>query len=158
MAQTDLPLARGAKWEILMTLPLLLLLVVIGVSLVVGAVHLAGGSKISALTDENSAIERFAVDFPEFVSTKIVLSSDHNVAVLINDRSVNAGIVVVMGAHSLTRILDADFLNSVTRSDKGLVLGLADMTLPVVDIMLSDTQVVEEIERALKAIIKAGRS
>ncbi len=140
-----------------MTLPLLLLLVVIGVSLVVGAVHLAGGSKISALDDENSALERFSVDFPEFVSTKIVLASDHNVAVLINDRSDNAGLVVVMGAHSLTRILDANFLNSVTRSDKGLVLGLADMTLPVVDIVLSNEDEILEVEDCLKKITKVKR-
>ncbi len=141
-----------------MTLPLLLLLVVIGVSLVVGAVHLAGGSTTSSLLDEEKVHERFAIDFPEFTSTKIVLASDHNVAVLINDRSAIAGLVVVMGAHSLTRKLDAGFLNSVTRSDTGLVLGLADMTLPVVDIVLFDTQVVEEIERGLKEIIKAGRN
>ena len=158
MAQTDLPLASCAKREILMTLPLLLLLVVVGVSLVVGAVHLAGGSKASALLDETAALERFSVDFPEFMSTKTVLASDHNVAVLINDRSVNAGLVVVMGAHSLTRILDANFLNSVTRSDKGLVLGLADMTLPVVDMVLSNEEDILEIEDCLKKISKAKRA
>ena len=140
-----------------MTLPLLLLLVVIGVSLVVGAVHLAGGSNISALLDEKAAIERFTIDFPDFENTKTVLASDHNVAVLINDRSAIAGLVVVMGAHSLTRILDADFLYSVTRSDKGLVLGLADMTLPVVDIVLSNEEEVLEIEVCLKKLIKAKK-
>ena len=141
-----------------MTLPLLLLLVVIGVSLVVGAVHLAGGSKNSSLLDENKALERFAFDFPDFECSRVVLASDHNVAVLINDRSANAGLVVVMGAHFLTRILDADFINSVTRSDNGLVLGLADMTLPVVDIVLSNEEDILEAEVCLKKMIKAKRA
>ncbi len=141
-----------------MTLPLLLLLVVIGVSLVVGAVHLAGGSTTSLLLDEEKVLERFAIDFPEFTSTKIVVASDHNVAVLLNDRSAIAGLVVVMGAHSLTRILDTGFLNSVTRRDTGLVLGLADMTLPVVGIVLSNEDDILEIEVCLKKIIKAKRA
>lgn len=141
-----------------MTLPLLLLLVVIGVSLVVGAVHLAGGTKTSSLLDKSKVLDRFAIDFPEFSSERIVIASDHNVAVLIDDRSAIAGLVVVMGAHSLTRILDANFLNSVTRSDKGLALGLSDMTLPVVDIVLSDEEDILAVETCLKKIIKSGRN
>ena len=141
-----------------MALPLLLMLVVIGVSLVVGAVHLAGGSKTSQLRDENTALERFAFDFPDFLASKTMLASDHNVAVLIDEKSANAGLVVVMGAHSLTRLLDANFLNSVTRSNNGLVLGLADMTLPVVDIVLSNEEDILEIEGCLKKIIKSRRS
>ena len=141
-----------------MTLPLLLLLVVIGVSLVVGAVHLAGGSKTSSLLDENKVLERFAIDFPDYSSRRVVLASDHNVAVLLNDRSAIAGLVVVMGAHSLTRILDANFLISVTRSDMGLVLGLADMTLPVVELVLSSEEDILEVEACLKMIPKAKRT
>jgi hypothetical protein len=141
-----------------MALPLLLLLVVVGVSLVVGAVHLAGGSKISQLQDKNAALERFAFDFPDFTASKTLLALDHNVAVLTNDKSAIAGLVVVMGTHSLTRLLDADILNSVTRSNKGLALGLSDMTLPIVDIVLSSEEDILEIESCLKYVINAGRA
>lgn len=141
-----------------MSLPLLLVLVLVGVSLVVGAVHLAGGSRKHRISNEDEARQRFFEDFPEFSSDKIILGTDHNVAVLLNDSSKAAGLVVVMGVHSLTRLLDHSLLNSVTRSNQGLVFGLADMTLPIVDIVLGNADDVDEIERQLKKIITDRRA
>ncbi len=141
-----------------MSLLLLLVLVLFGVSLVVGAVYLAGGSRKFSFADAGEVKPRFLLDYPDFDSKEIVISDDNNVAILFGDAPNMAGLVLAMGTHSITRMLDADLLISIVRSDKGLVLGLRDMTLPKVEFVLSNGEQLDDIERKLKATLQNGRS
>ncbi len=140
-----------------MSLPLLLVLVLVGVSLVVGAVHLAGGTRKLSLQNMGQVKQRFLLDYPDFTGEEIIVSDDNNVAILFGDVSGNTGLVLAMGTHSLTRMLDADLLISITRSDKGLMFGLKDMTLPNVEFVFSNSEQRGDIERRLKATLQTGR-
>jgi hypothetical protein len=115
-----------------MSLALLGLLVVIGVSLVVGLVHLSGGSRGVEFRDNDVVKQRFAIDFPDFKPSSIVISSDHQVALLLGDGGDDTGLVVVMGAHSLTRMLNAASIKSLERRAKFIEIELDDMTMPKV--------------------------
>lgn len=139
-----------------MSLTVLILLVVIGVSVVVGAVHLAGGSKQKLLADADAARKRFLIDFPEFDITGVLVSADHKKALLINETGTHAGLVVVMGAHSLTRMVDQTLLKSVFRSKTEIVLALTDLTLPVVQIAYEQARQVDKYVQALETIANGG--
>lgn len=85
-----------------MTLPVLVAVVAIGVSLIVLTVHLTGGTRNAELASAEQAIERYLVDYPEDNPVECRLSADRRDAVIdLGDGAV--GLVHAVGSHYLTR-------------------------------------------------------
>lgn len=85
-----------------MTLPVLVAVVVAGVSLIVLAVHLSGGTRSATLASEDEATNRFLIDYPDARIARCDLSADGGIAVLaLEDGTI--GLVHPVGSHYLTR-------------------------------------------------------
>jgi hypothetical protein len=113
-----------------MPLELLAGMVVVGLALVIGAVHLSGLSKVARIAGPDAAIARFLVDFPDEKPGEAVVSADGKDAFIALDGN-RVGMVHAIGDRYLTRILRAGMVRSVSASGNGEVeLRLADFTLP----------------------------
>jgi hypothetical protein len=113
-----------------MPLELLAGMVVVGLALVIGAVHLSGLSKAARIAGPDAAIARFLVDFPDEKPGEAVVSADGKDAFIALDGN-RVGMVHAIGDRYLTRILRAGMVRSVSASGNGEVeLRLADFTLP----------------------------
>ncbi len=89
-----------------MSLTLLVALVVIGITAIVVAVHLTGGTTTAVLDGADAAIERFAEDFPDFGVKQVWLAQNQSAAFLALDDG-RVGIVAALGDKFLTRIAAA---------------------------------------------------
>jgi hypothetical protein len=65
-----------------MSLPLLVIIVVVGIAATVIAVHMTGGSRKAALENVNDARRAFAADFPDEATSAVVLTEDGQSAFL----------------------------------------------------------------------------
>jgi hypothetical protein len=104
-----------------MSLPLLVIIVVTGISLVVAAVHYSGGSAVLRIDSERQVIDRFNADFPEDKIEQVWRAEDAMTAVLAFERG--AGIVRAIGDKLITRRIP-DHAVSVSRQGKDVTLGL----------------------------------
>ncbi|MBK8456751.1 MAG: hypothetical protein IPL47_06295 [Phyllobacteriaceae bacterium] len=86
-----------------MSLPVLVALVVGGISAIVVLLHLTGGTRDARLADAEAARARFAADFLEETAERIVLAGDGNAAFLVLSGG-RTGIVQAFGDRYLTRI------------------------------------------------------
>lgn len=91
-----------------MSLPVLVALVVIGITVGVLAVHFTGGSKVSAIRDSAHARELFALDFPDESTGDATLTSDHHSAFM----SLPGGRVAIVQSFG-----DGFFTRTVTSGD-----------------------------------------
>ena len=111
-----------------MSLPVLVVLVVVGISAIVLAVHLTGGTRNAVLADEAAARARFALDHPREHPTAVRLTKAREAAFLELDRG-RIGIVQSFGDRFLTRIVTAA---DVERADRPapdqIVLAFRDFT------------------------------
>lgn len=87
-----------------MSLPILVAMVVIGITVAVAAVHLTGGSLRASFSGPQQARQRFAIDFPDHAVTAVYLTEDRRTAFLevSGDR---LGVVHGLGDKFLTRLL-----------------------------------------------------
>lgn len=99
-----------------MSLPLLVAIVVIGISVGVLAVHFTGGSKIATLVDGEHAARLLLADFPKEKPGKAHLTEDRQSAfmTLPNGR---VGIVQAFGDGFFTRIITAGDIASLRLRD-----------------------------------------
>lgn len=113
-----------------MSLPILVAMVVIGISVAVAAVHLTGGSVRAAFGGPEQALRRFAVDFPDEAVVAVHLTRDARTAFLkLADGRI--GIVHGVGDRFLTRLLKpADIGDAGPREPAGVTLRLNDFTWP----------------------------
>ncbi len=86
-----------------MSLPLLVAIVVIGISLTVAAVHFTGGSKTAHLGGADEAQRIFALDFPDEKPSTIVITRDGQSAFLSLSGG-RTGVVQSFGDGFFTRI------------------------------------------------------
>lgn len=113
-----------------MSLGLLVVMVVVGVSGVVLIVHLTGGSKRARLADEAAARARFGVDYPDCGVTAIHLTKEGDAAFLALDDG-RIGIVAAIGDRFLTRLVAMhDLAGAPCVSGAMLSLPLRDFTWP----------------------------
>ncbi len=89
-----------------MSLPVLVVLVVVGITAIVLAVHLTGGTRDAALAGEAAARERFVLDHPREQPTVICLTETGDAAFL-DLGAGRTGIVQSVGGHFLTRIVSS---------------------------------------------------
>lgn len=99
-----------------MSLVVLVAMVVAGVSAIVLAVHMTGGSVRASLADAQAARRRFAEDFPDAGTDRIVLTADRHAAFMAIDGG-GLGMVEAVGDRFLTRLLRAGDILSLKRRD-----------------------------------------
>ncbi|CAM5610244.1 hypothetical protein MAUB1S_10355 [Mycolicibacterium aubagnense] len=88
----------------MISLPVLVVMVVVGISMAVAAVHFTGGSRVMRLVDAGQAMDRFAVDFPDLTPGTIQLTENGDTA-FIDLGDGRTGIVHVIGDRFLTRVV-----------------------------------------------------
>lgn len=104
-----------------MSLPILVALVVMGISIAVAAVHFTGGSVKARLTDSEQARIRFWEDFPDEEIAEVHLTRNAAAAILELDGS-RLGIVQRFGDKFLTRIVSAKDVAYIGMLREGTVL------------------------------------
>lgn len=110
-----------------MSLPVLVALVVVGISLVVAAVHFTGGSKVAAIVDEDHARRIFALDFPDESPADVMITSDRHSAFLpLPGRRV--GMVQSFGDGFFTRVAGRKDIATITLREQGLSIRFRDFT------------------------------
>ncbi|WP_187971110.1 hypothetical protein [Aquibium microcysteis] len=111
-----------------MSLPVLVILVVVGIAAIVLAVHLTGGTRTAVLADEAAARARFAVDHPREQPAGVRLTLSRDAAFLDLDGS-RTGIVQSFGGHFLTRVVSAADVARLERvASASLVIVTSDFT------------------------------
>ncbi len=136
-----------------MSLPILVAMVVVGISAVVAAVHLSGGSAKAQLAGTDHALQRFATDFPDLASRAVLLTEDGGTAFLQLDNG-SVGIVRGIGDKFLTRIVTGADVAAVTvRDDRTVALSLLDFTWKGGDFRFTDAEAAGAVVAAL-----SGRS
>ena len=132
-----------------MSLPVLVAMVVVGISAVVAAVHLSGGSAMARLTGADQALQRFVADFPDVTARAVVLTEDSGTAFLLLD-SGSVGIVRGIGDKFLTRVVTAaDVADVTTRDDRIISLRLRDFTWKGGDFRFVDAEAADAITATL---------
>ncbi|GAA2822646.1 hypothetical protein EDC40_105345 [Aminobacter aminovorans] len=132
-----------------MSLPVLVAMVVVGISAVVAAVHLSGGSAMARLTGTDQALQRFVADFPDVTARAVVLTEDSGTAFLLLD-SGSVGIVRGIGDKFLTRVVTAaDVADVITRDDRIISLRLRDFTWKGGDFRFVDAEAADAITATL---------
>ncbi|HEV2506832.1 MAG TPA: hypothetical protein VGV39_27420 [Mesorhizobium sp.] len=88
----------------MISLPVLVMMVVVGISMAVAAVHFTGGSRVTQLIDAGQALDRFAEDFPDLKPEAVQLTENGDTA-FIELGDGRTGIVHAIGDRFLTRIV-----------------------------------------------------
>ena len=97
-----------------MSLPVLVVLVVVGIAAIVLAVHLTGGTRNATLADDAAALARFALDYPREHPIAVCLSKAGDTAFLELDDE-RTGIVQSFGGRFLTRIVTTADVKRIDR-------------------------------------------
>lgn len=113
-----------------MSLPVLAALVVVGVGMIVAAIHFTGGSRGASLDTPGAARERFAIDFPNLAIGRTHVTLDRRSAFLeLADGRI--GLVHAVGARFLTRLYGPMDVASLRRSGPSAILiRFSDFTFP----------------------------
>lgn len=106
----------------MISLPVLVVMVVVGISMAVAAVHFTGGSRAARLIDARQALDRFAEDFPDLRPETVQLTENGDTA-FIELADGHMGIVRAIGDRFLTRVVTPDEIE-LAKLDGGNVLTL----------------------------------
>ena len=130
---------------------MLVAMVVGGISLVVAAIHLSGGSRTARFDDTQAAVDRFSLDFPNESAVHAWLTADRRDAFLAL-ASGDTGLVHAVGDRFLTRVLDAGSVRGVTRDGAaGLAVAFADFTYPQGRFVFDDPAAADAVATRLAA-------
>ena len=111
-----------------MSLPLLVVMVVVGIAAIVAAVHWTGGSRKAKLADAIEAQARFGADFPAEEVHHIVVTADQETAFLVLAGG-RTGVVQAHGRAFLTRIVSPRDVASIARPEERTIsVSLRDFT------------------------------
>lgn len=111
-----------------MSLTLLVVMVVAGITAIVVAVHLTGGTRTAALEDAEAARRRFADDFAEIPVRQAWLTEDRRTAFMALEDG-RIGLVAALGDRFLTRIVgSADRAGQPAVDGRTVKLRLDDFT------------------------------
>lgn len=140
-----------------MPLPLLVAIVVLGISLVVLAVHLTGGSRLAEIASLEEAMERFAIDYPDARMAHGFVSADRRDAVLeLTDG--HAGLVHVVGRNYLTRVVARGEMAARVRDGGGVVdLDTGDLTWPRAHMTFNDAETARKVADLFAPDLSASR-
>jgi hypothetical protein len=110
-----------------MSLPILVAMVVVGITAAVLAVHLTGGSVKARLAGPDQARGRFAEDFPDEAVSAVHITSDAGTAFLELAQG-RVGIVQVLGDKFLTRIVAPKDIARINGAGSTVSIDLNDFT------------------------------
>lgn len=111
-----------------MSLPVLVALVVVGISLVVAAVHLTGGSKVATIAGNDHARQLLRQDFPDELPGNVAITRDRMSAFLELPGG-RTGIVQSFGDGYFTRIAGPmDVANVMLRPPGTVSIRFRDFT------------------------------
>jgi hypothetical protein len=110
-----------------MSLPVLVVLVVVGIALSVAAVHFTGGTTTATLAGADQALARFTEDFPDERPGAVRLTADNHTAFL-DLGAQRCGIVQSIGDCFLTRIVTPQDLLALAREGDAVSLRLKGFT------------------------------
>lgn len=114
-----------------MPLPVLVVLVVVGISLVVACVWFLDLSKPARLADSGDARRQFAVSFPATKVEEVLVSADGVAAFLLLRGGRRIGLVEAFGARFITRIMrHGDIEPTDNLGEAGVKLHFADFSHP----------------------------
>ena len=132
-----------------MSLPILVVIVVVGIAAVVAAVHLSGGSARASLSGASQALQRFATDYPEVAAKAVFLTEDASSALLLLDDG-TVGIVSSIGDKYLTRVVTrADIAALGAPDDRTVSLQLHDFTWKGGDFRFAGSEAADAVMAAL---------
>lgn len=121
-----------------MSLPILLIMVVVGVSAVGLAVHLSGGSRNARLAGEDAARARYGEDFPDDKVERVIMASGCEGAIL-RLAGGAVGIVHCFGDRFVTRRLVPGATPEIrVDGPRGFSLLLYEYTWPKVQFRFDD--------------------
>lgn len=113
-----------------MPLEMLAIMVVLGLALAIGAVHLSGLSHPAHIEDATQAAARFGEDFPERNVMDCLITEDRRAAFLKLEGG-GIGLVAAMGDRFITRLLDGAAMAGHTRPQPDEIdLEFRDFTYP----------------------------
>lgn len=105
-------------------------LVVVGVGLIVAAIHFTGGSRGASIASEEQVRARFAADYPNVQISGVVVTADRRSA-LLETADGRTGLVHAVGAKFLTRLLGPRDVAVVRpEGDTVLTVRFWDFTFP----------------------------
>jgi hypothetical protein len=131
------------------SLPLLVAIVVIGISLTVAAVHFTGGSKVASIDDEAEARGIFARDFPDERPHSVQITGDRQSAFLALPGG-RTGIVHSFGDGYFTRIATPTDVAALALRDPATVsLRFRDFTWTGGHFAFADTAAAAAVAQAL---------
>lgn len=110
-------------------LPILLGLVVGGLTVTTAALHWMGWSETATLESAEAAAARFALDHPDHTVAEVVLADDGSAALLALEAG-GIGLVTAMGDRFVVRTLQRGSLSSVHSDPGQLILRLTDIAFP----------------------------
>lgn len=129
-----------------MSLVLLASIVVVGIAVVVFAVHHTGGSRTGQFETVFDAIAAFRGDHPETEVLDGRLTQARDAAFLLLATPGRVGFVTVFGQHFLSREIGvADLATSVTTDHAAIVISPRDFTWKGGRYVLADTAVAAEV-------------
>lgn len=131
------------------SLPLLVAIVVIGITLTVAAVHFTGGGKVSSIAGAAEARHIFALDFPDERPLSIEVTSDRHSAFLALPGG-RTGIVQSFGDGFFTRIATpGDVAAIALREPSTVSVRFRDFTWTGGHFAFADATVASRIAQAL---------
>jgi hypothetical protein len=135
-----------------MTFPVLVALVVVGITLVVVAVHLTGGSKVATIAGDDHARRLLREDFPDEVPDKVAITTDRMSAFL-GLPGGRTGIVQSFGDGYFTRIAAPKDVAAVTlRPPRTVSIRFRDFTWTGGHFTFADESAARAVAAALGAV------
>lgn len=133
-----------------MSLAFLVILVVLGIGLVIGLVHLTGGSRQAVIGDEVAAVTRFQEDHEDAQIVRCFLAADRFDALLILADG-DVGFVHAFGSKALTRRFSRAELADMIEMEGGTSIALktGELALPRYVIHFADQATRAEVMAAL---------
>lgn len=131
-----------------MSLPILVLAVVIGISVIVAAIHFSGGSRTATIASAEQAVSRFHDDFPGEAVGAVRLTVSADTAFLELDGG-RVGLVHALGDRFLTRILTPGDVVSCRSSAERLSVRLSDFTFGGGNFIFADAAMADAVAARL---------
>lgn len=119
-------------------LPLLLGIIVGGITALLAALHWVGWSTPATLEGEQVARTQFALDHPDRVVTDVVVGTD-GAAALLALADGGLGLVVVLGDRFVHRLLGSGSLAALRVDPDAVHLRLADVGFPRASLVVPDS-------------------
>ena len=121
-----------------MPLSILVPLVVVGLIIVISAVHFSGGSAKQTGISETLATEQILKENPDFKVGDVFITNDGVSALVYSAGKEQVGLVHSIGQNYLTRFINSDFIRDVKTDGEKIDLYVNDATLGRVGLMIAD--------------------